>query len=88
MAVEFSRIPGPEPGERHHLDIVGMVTRTPGMTAEWYVNRLKTDMLRSEWLYNLFYQAVRSKRIFGFHKKDAGRIFYYPPGQNPTWEGK
>ena len=70
---------------RNRPDIIGMVTRTPGMTADWYVNRLMTNLLRSEWLYNLFYQAVRSKRIFGFHKPDVGRIFYYPPGQRPTW---
>lgn len=74
--------------ERFHErrgDIVDLVMATPGMTAQWYVAKLMGPGVREDFTYNRFYRTVRSGVIVGFHKPDAGRVFYYPRGQKPEW---
>jgi hypothetical protein len=67
--------------------VVALVVKTPGMTMQWYIEKLKSPITREDWLRNTFCQAVRRNQIVGFHKPDVGRVFYYPPGTKPAWCG-
>lgn len=81
MSVEFEMQPGAR--EREGDMVCEAVAKCPGMTAQWYVKKLKTDIRREGWLYNAFYRTVRARRIVGVHSPETGRVAYYLTGQAP-----
>lgn len=81
MSVIFECQPGAREGEA--AMVTEAVARTPGMTAQWYVKKLKTDIRRETWLYNAFYRTARKGLIVGVHSPETGRIAYYLKGQAP-----